>query len=84
MRTASTIFVVVVKKLRRSPNRATSRGVLMTSKSSKTRELHRDERGASLAEYALLLALMAIVCIASMAALGSSISSFFVALSSTL
>jgi pilus assembly protein Flp/PilA len=36
-----------------------------------------DERGASLAEYALLVALIAIVCIAAVTALGESASSKF-------
>jgi pilus assembly protein Flp/PilA len=36
-----------------------------------------DERGASLVEYALLVALIAIVCIAAVTALGESASSRF-------
>ena len=36
-----------------------------------------DDRGASLAEYALLVALIAVVCIAAVTALGSSASSKF-------
>ncbi|MFX3681224.1 MAG: Flp family type IVb pilin [Candidatus Hopanoidivoransaceae bacterium] len=36
-----------------------------------------DERGASLVEYALLVALIAIVCIAAVTALGESASSKF-------
>lgn len=35
---------------------------------------HTDERGASLVEYALLVALIAIVCIAAVTALGSTVS----------
>jgi pilus assembly protein Flp/PilA len=37
----------------------------------------RDERGASLVEYALLVALIAVVCIAAIAFLGRSASSRF-------
>ena len=36
-----------------------------------------DERGASLVEYALLVALIAVVCIAAVTALGSSVSTKF-------
>ena len=39
--------------------------------------LGRDERGASLVEYALLVALIAVVCIAAIAFLGRSASSRF-------
>jgi pilus assembly protein Flp/PilA len=38
---------------------------------------HRDEEGASLAEYGLLLALIALVCIAAVTVLGTQISSVF-------
>jgi pilus assembly protein Flp/PilA len=37
----------------------------------------RDEQGASLAEYGLLLALIAVVCIAAINVLGTAISSMF-------
>ena len=37
-----------------------------------SRAAGRDERGASLIEYALLVALIAIVCVAAVAALGDS------------
>ncbi len=37
----------------------------------------RDERGASLVEYALMLALIAMVCIAAVSALGSTTSGSF-------
>jgi pilus assembly protein Flp/PilA len=37
----------------------------------------REERGASLVEYALLLALIALVCIAALTSLGGSVSSKF-------
>jgi pilus assembly protein Flp/PilA len=39
--------------------------------------LHLDERGASLVEYALLVALIAIVCIAAIAFVGTSASTRF-------
>jgi pilus assembly protein Flp/PilA len=39
--------------------------------------LHIDERGASLVEYALLVALIAIVCIAAIAFVGTSASTKF-------
>jgi pilus assembly protein Flp/PilA len=37
----------------------------------------RDEEGASLAEYGLLLALIAVVCIAAVTVLGTEVSSVF-------
>ena len=37
--------------------------------------LHRDDKGASLVEYALLVALIAVVCIAAITLLGTSASS---------
>jgi pilus assembly protein Flp/PilA len=48
------------------------------------REFAKDERGASLPEYALLLALITIVCIAAISTLGNQISSFLVSLASTV
>jgi pilus assembly protein Flp/PilA len=44
----------------------------------------RDEEGASLAEYGLLLALIAVVCLAGMTLLGSQINSMFNSVSSTI
>ena len=44
----------------------------------------RQEEGASLAEYGLLLALNAVVCIAAITALGSSISGLFNFLAGTI
>ena len=44
----------------------------------------RDERGASLVEYALLLALLAVVCIAALTALGSTTSGTFSEMTSEL
>ena len=43
-----------------------------------------DERGASLVEYALLVALIAVVCIAAVSALGGTISDNFDSVSSTM
>ena len=43
-----------------------------------------DERGASLVEYALLIALIAVVCIAAVTALGSSASEKFSEVDSSL
>jgi len=40
-------------------------------------KLVRDEEGASLAEYGLLLALIAVLCVAAVATLGTNISSMF-------
>ncbi len=44
----------------------------------------RDEEGASLVEYGLLLSLVAVVCIAAVTALGSSISNMFTSLASNI
>lgn len=44
----------------------------------------QDERGASLVEYALLVALIAVVCIAAVSALGSSASDTFDSVTSSL
>jgi pilus assembly protein Flp/PilA len=41
------------------------------------RRFVRGEEGATLAEYGLLLALIAVICIAAIAALGSQISTMF-------
>jgi pilus assembly protein Flp/PilA len=46
--------------------------------------LFRTEEGASLAEYGLLLALIAVVCIAAIAVLGTKISSMFAALAASI
>ena len=43
-----------------------------------------EEEGASLAEYGLLLALIAVVCIAAIAALGTRISTMFATLSTSI
>ena len=44
----------------------------------------RREEGATLAEYGLLLALIAVVCIGAITLLGSQISSMFSAIASTI
>jgi len=44
----------------------------------------RDDEGASLAEYGLLLALIAIVCMAGMTILGTNINGLFNSVSSTI
>jgi pilus assembly protein Flp/PilA len=44
----------------------------------------RSEEGASLAEYGLLLALIAVVCIAGMTVLGTQINAMFTALSTSI
>lgn len=44
----------------------------------------RQEEGATLAEYGLLLALIAVVCIASITALGTQIKAMFTALSTSI
>jgi pilus assembly protein Flp/PilA len=44
----------------------------------------RDEEGASLAEYGLLLALIALVCIAAVTVLGTKVSSVFSTIANSL
>jgi pilus assembly protein Flp/PilA len=44
----------------------------------------RNEAGATLAEYGLLLALIAVVCIAAITLLGTQISSMFTSIASSL
>jgi pilus assembly protein Flp/PilA len=44
----------------------------------------REEEGASLAEYGLLLALIAVVCIAAVSTLGNSVQKIFTTISSTI
>jgi pilus assembly protein Flp/PilA len=48
------------------------------------RKFVRDEEGASLAEYGLLLALIAVVCIAGMTLLGGQINTMFNTLASSI
>jgi pilus assembly protein Flp/PilA len=49
-----------------------------------TRSFVRDEEGASLAEYGLLLALIAVVCMAATALIGTRISGLFNYIAGTL
>ena len=44
----------------------------------------RDEKGAALAEYALLVALIAVVCVVAVTALGTQISTAFSEIASAL
>ena len=44
----------------------------------------RDEQGASLAEYGLLIALIAVVCIAVITTLGKNISTMFASLAAAI
>jgi pilus assembly protein Flp/PilA len=44
----------------------------------------QDEEGASLAEYGLLLALIAVVCIAAVTVLGTKVSSVFSSIAASL
>jgi pilus assembly protein Flp/PilA len=46
--------------------------------------VRKEEEGASLAEYGLLLALIAVVCLAAISALGSQIGAMFTSLSGTV
>jgi Flp pilus assembly pilin Flp len=48
------------------------------------RGLVQDQSGASLAEYAILLALVAIICLAAMAQFGSTVNGFFSSFASTI
>jgi pilus assembly protein Flp/PilA len=50
---------------------------LLAAKRLVTQFIRRKEEGATLAEYGLLLALIAVVCIAAITLLGTTISSMF-------
>jgi pilus assembly protein Flp/PilA len=56
----------------------------MTDLLTTTKKFFREEEGASLAEYGLLLALIAVVCIGAIGLLGSSISSMFTTASTSI
>ena len=56
----------------------------MTTPTDMAGTLGRSEEGASLAEYGLLLALIAVVCIAAVSLLGTNIQSIFNMVSSTI
>ena len=49
-----------------------------------TKYITRQEEGATLAEYGLLLALIAVVCIIAITALGTRISTMFTTLSTSI
>jgi pilus assembly protein Flp/PilA len=54
------------------------------SKARRHFRLFRREEGATLAEYGLLLALIAVICIAAISLLGNKISNMFSTLSSSI
>ncbi len=56
----------------------------MTKLLAASTKLVRDEEGASLVEYGLLLALIAVVCIGAVTILGTSISGMLNSLSGTI
>jgi len=56
----------------------------MTVLIAAVREFNRDETGASLAEYGLLLLLISTVCLAVISALGADISGFLSSIASTI
>jgi len=56
----------------------------MTKPLAASTKFVRDEEGASLIEYGLLLSLVALVCIAAITVLGSSISTMFSRLASQI
>ena len=57
---------------------------LAAAKKFATKFITRKEEGATLAEYGLLLALIAVVCIAAITALGTSISAMFTSISGSV
>jgi pilus assembly protein Flp/PilA len=59
-------------------------GKTMTKLLAASRRFVRDEEGASLAEYGLLLALIAAVCIGAITLLGAQIQAMFTALSGAI
>jgi pilus assembly protein Flp/PilA len=56
----------------------------MTKLLTSATRLVRDEEGASLAEYGLLLALIAVVCITAIALVGTKISTMFSTVSGSI
>ncbi len=56
----------------------------MTRLLAGVRKLGRDEEGASMAEYGLLLALIAVVCLAAIALVGTSVSAMFSTVSASV
>jgi pilus assembly protein Flp/PilA len=60
------------------------RKYLSAAKKFVAKYITRKEEGATLAEYGLLLALIAVVCITAIAALGTRISTMFQTLSTSI
>jgi pilus assembly protein Flp/PilA len=60
------------------------RQYLTAAKKFVAKYITRTEEGASLAEYGLLLALIAVICIAAITLLGSSISKVFNTIAGTI
>jgi pilus assembly protein Flp/PilA len=60
------------------------KNLVTATKKFVTKYITRSEEGATLAEYGLLLALIAVVCIAAITLLGTKISSMFQTLSTTI
>jgi len=58
--------------------------MIMSRTFSNLKSFVRDEEGASLAEYGLLLALIAVVCIAAIALVGTNVSSMFSTVSGSI
>jgi pilus assembly protein Flp/PilA len=56
----------------------------MTKPLTAATKFARDEEGASLVEYGLLLSLVAVVCVAAITALGTSISTMFSSLTNKI
>ena len=57
---------------------------LTAAKKFVSKFITRNEEGATLAEYGLLLALIAVICLAAVSVLGTKISSMFVSLSTSI
>ena len=60
------------------------RTYLLAAKKFVAKYITRKEEGATLAEYGLLLALIAVVCIAAITLLGTQISTMFVTLAGSI
>jgi pilus assembly protein Flp/PilA len=60
------------------------RAYLTAAKKFVNKYITRKEEGATLAEYGLLLALIAVICIAAISLLGNKISNMFSTLSSSI
>jgi pilus assembly protein Flp/PilA len=60
------------------------RTYLLAAKKFVAKYITRKEEGATLAEYGLLLALIAVVCIAAITVLGTKISTMFTSLAASI